>query len=56
MLQMFGFAFGGVYDEVKPNGLISYTMDDSRKVKSILLHQAIKQKLQKFLKQKMKIQ
>ena len=33
MLQMFGFAFGGVYDEVKPNGMISYTMDDGRKVK-----------------------
>ena len=27
-----GFDFGGVYDEVKPNKLISYTMDDGRKV------------------------
>ena len=32
-LQMFGFAFEEVYDEVKPTGLISYTMDDGRKVK-----------------------
>ncbi len=28
-----GFDFGGVYDEVKTNELISYTMDDGRKVK-----------------------
>jgi len=28
-----GFDFGGVYDEVKTNELISYTMDDTRKVK-----------------------
>lgn len=26
-----GFDFGGVYDEVKENELISYTMDDGRK-------------------------
>ncbi len=26
----FGFEFGGVYDEVKQNSFISYTMDDSR--------------------------
>jgi uncharacterized protein YndB with AHSA1/START domain len=29
----FGFDFGGVYSEVKPNQLIAYTMDDGRKVK-----------------------
>jgi uncharacterized protein YndB with AHSA1/START domain len=29
----FGFDFGGVYDEVKTNELISYTMGDGRKVK-----------------------
>jgi uncharacterized protein YndB with AHSA1/START domain len=29
----FGFDFGGVYDEVKANELISYTMGDGRKVK-----------------------
>jgi uncharacterized protein YndB with AHSA1/START domain len=27
-----GFDFGGVYDEVKKNELIEYTMDDGRKV------------------------
>lgn len=29
----FGFDFGGVYDEVKTNELIAYTMGDGRKVK-----------------------
>jgi len=29
----FGFDFGGVYDEVRPNELITYTMGDGRKVK-----------------------
>ena len=29
----FGFDFGGVYDEIKTNELISYTMDDGRKAK-----------------------
>jgi uncharacterized protein YndB with AHSA1/START domain len=29
----FGFDFGGIYDEVKTNELISYTMGDGRKVK-----------------------
>ena len=29
----FGFDFEGVYDEVKPNELIAYTMSDGRKVK-----------------------
>src|SRR4051794_18252494 len=28
----FGFDFGGVYDEVKTNELIAYTMGDGRKV------------------------
>jgi uncharacterized protein YndB with AHSA1/START domain len=31
----FGFDFGGVYDEVKTNRLIAYTMGDDRKVKII---------------------
>ena len=29
----FGFDFGGVYDEVKTNELITYTLGDGRKVK-----------------------
>ena len=29
----FGFDFAGVYDEVKTNELITYTMSDGRKVK-----------------------
>lgn len=29
----FGFDFGGVYDEVKTNDIISYTMEDGRTVK-----------------------
>lgn len=29
----FGFDFGGVYDEVKANQLIAYTLGDGRKVK-----------------------
>ncbi|MBS1597909.1 MAG: SRPBCC family protein [Bacteroidetes bacterium] len=29
----FGFDFGGVYDDVKTNELIAYTMGDGRKVK-----------------------
>ena len=31
----FGFDFGGVYDDVKTNELISYTLGDGRKVKTI---------------------
>ena len=31
----FGFDFGGVYDEVKQNELISYTIGDGRKVEVI---------------------
>jgi uncharacterized protein YndB with AHSA1/START domain len=33
----FGFDFGGVYDDVKTNELIAYTMDDSRKVRITFL-------------------
>jgi uncharacterized protein YndB with AHSA1/START domain len=29
----FGFDFGGVYDEIKRNELIAYTIDDKRRVK-----------------------
>jgi uncharacterized protein YndB with AHSA1/START domain len=29
----FGFDFGGIYDEVKPNEHIAFTMGDGRKVK-----------------------
>jgi uncharacterized protein YndB with AHSA1/START domain len=29
----FGFDFGGIYDEVKTNELIAYTLGDGRKVK-----------------------
>jgi uncharacterized protein YndB with AHSA1/START domain len=31
----FGFDFWGVYDEVKPHELITYTMGDGRKVKNV---------------------
>ncbi len=31
--RSFGFDFGGVYDEVKTNSLIKYTMSDGRKAK-----------------------
>lgn len=31
----FGFDFGGVYDEVKPNEAIAYKIDDGRKVKVV---------------------
>jgi len=31
----FGFDFGGVYDEVKPNALIAYTLGDGRKAKIV---------------------
>lgn len=33
----FGFDFGGVYDEVKANELIGYTMDDGRKAKIVFV-------------------
>jgi uncharacterized protein YndB with AHSA1/START domain len=35
----FGFDFGGVYDEVKTNELIAYTIGDGRKVKVIFTNQ-----------------
>ncbi len=31
----FGFDFGGVYDKIKNNALIAYTLDDGRKVNII---------------------
>lgn len=31
----FGFDFGGVYDEIKNNDLIAYTLGDGRKVKIV---------------------
>ncbi|HZX59466.1 MAG TPA: SRPBCC family protein [Mucilaginibacter sp.] len=31
----FGFDFGGIYDEVKPNELLSYTIGDGRTVKNV---------------------
>ncbi len=34
-----GFDFGGTYDEVKENELISYTMGDGRKVKTVFTQQ-----------------
>src|SRR5258708_39064239 len=36
----FGFDFGGVYDEVKTNELIAYTIGDGRKVKVNFTKQA----------------
>jgi len=41
----FGFDFGGVYNEVKTNQLIAYTMDDGRKVKNTFTDQDKKTKL-----------
>ncbi|MEP7256431.1 MAG: SRPBCC family protein, partial [Ferruginibacter sp.] len=35
----FGFDFGGVYDEVKTNEVIAYTLADGRKVKIIFTSQ-----------------
>lgn len=34
-----GFDFAGVYDEVKPHELISYTMDDGRRVEITFVNQ-----------------
>jgi len=31
----FGFDFWGIYDEINPNELITYTMGDGRKVKNV---------------------
>ena len=36
----FGFDFGGVYDDVKPNEVIMYTMGDGRKVKITFAEEA----------------
>ncbi len=35
----FGFDFGGVYDAVKPNERIAYTIDDGRKVEITLINE-----------------
>lgn len=35
----FGFEFGGIYDEVKTNELIAYTLGDGRKVKIEFINQ-----------------
>ena len=35
----FGFDFGGVYDEVKLNDFISYTIGDGRKVEITFIHE-----------------
>jgi len=35
----FGFDFGGVYSEVKPNQLIAYRLDDGRKVRIAFVSQ-----------------
>jgi uncharacterized protein YndB with AHSA1/START domain len=36
----FGFDFSGAYDDIKPNELISYTLDDERKVEIRFFQQA----------------
>ncbi|MEP6712196.1 MAG: SRPBCC domain-containing protein [Ferruginibacter sp.] len=41
----FGFDFGGVYDEVKTNQLIAYSLDDGRKVKINFTAEGSKTKL-----------
>lgn len=41
----FGFDFGGVYDDVKTNELIAYTLGDGRKVKIIFSAQDNKTKV-----------
>lgn len=40
-----GFDFGGVYDEVKTNELIKYTMDDDRKVSVLFKEEGGKTKV-----------
>lgn len=42
----FGFDFGGVYDEVKTNEVIAYTMDDGRKVQVLFSGQGNETKVQ----------
>jgi len=41
----FGFDFGGTYDEVKLNEIISYVLDDGRKVKITFIGQQNKTKV-----------
>jgi uncharacterized protein YndB with AHSA1/START domain len=41
----FGFDFGGLYNEVKTNELIAYTLDDSRKVSVVFEDMGAKTKL-----------
>jgi uncharacterized protein YndB with AHSA1/START domain len=42
----FGFDFGGVYDVVKKNEYIAYTMDDGRKVKTSFSAEGNKTKIE----------
>jgi len=35
----FGFDFGGTFDEVKPNELLSYTIGDGRKVENVFIQE-----------------
>ena len=44
----FGFDFGGVYDDVKTNELIEYTMGDGRKVKVLFSGQGNETKVQEI--------
>ncbi len=41
----FGFDFGGVYDEVKPNEVLAYTLGDGRKVKILFSEQGNQTKI-----------
>ena len=41
----FGFDFSGIYDEVKLNEIISYILDDDRKVKITFIDQENKTKI-----------
>ncbi|MES2727798.1 MAG: SRPBCC family protein [Bacteroidota bacterium] len=41
----FGFDFGGVYDEVKPNEVLAYTLGDGRKVKILFSQQGQQTKI-----------
>ncbi len=43
--RSFGFDFGGVYDEVKLNEVIAYTMGDGRKVNVVFASEANKTKV-----------
>jgi uncharacterized protein YndB with AHSA1/START domain len=44
----FGFDFGGVYDDVKTNELIEYTMGDGRKVQVLFSGQGNETKVQEI--------